>query len=440
MSDEEAVASISAAARPIVGAQDDYDPLLADLSQARFVFLGEATHGTHEFYRERARLTRRLLTRHGFVGVAAEADWPEAARVDRFVNARGPDQYATEALADFERFPAWMWRNADMLEFVGWLREHRERGGAAGFYGLDLFSLHRSASAVVDYLARVDPPAAARARELYACLDQAGVDPQRYGLGAALGLTASCEEAVLRMLTELRHRRPALIAGGAEAEDAWFSAEQNARIARDAEAYYRGQFRRRVNTWNLRDRHMVATLAAIATHLEARLGRPARLVVWAHNSHVGDAHGTELGHRGEETLGQLARVRWGDEVRLVGFTTYTGTVTAASSWGGPAERKRVRPARADSWESLLHQVGRPRYWFPTSDPRVRDVLARERLGRAIGVLYLPDTERQSHYYGTRLAAQFDHVLHFDTTRAVEPLERSAGWEAGELPETFPTAL
>ncbi len=436
------VAALRGAANPIVGAHDDYDAILDDLKDARFVLLGEATHGTHEFYRERARITRRLITRHGFVGVAAEADWPEAWRVHRYVTGRGQDVDTVDALGDFERFPAWMWRNADVLDFVGWMREHQGRhGGPAGFYGLDLYSLHRSASAVIDYLARVDPDAAPRARELYACLDQAGVDPQKYGLGAALGLTPSCEDAVVRILEELRARRPLLVdKGGPDAEEDFFYAEQNARLARDAEAYYRGLFRRRVNTWNLRDGHMVDTLAALSEHLERTLGRPARLVVWAHNSHCGDARATEVADHGEVNIGQLARERWGDKVRLVGFSTYSGTVTAASTWGGPAERKRVRPARADSWEALLHRVGQPRFWLDTHNPRVAPVLKAERLGRAIGVLYLPETERQSHYYGIRLGEQFDYVLHFDHTRAVEPLERSAKWEVGELPETFPSAL
>lgn len=442
MSEMDAVAALRSAANPIVGAHDDYDGLLDDLKDARFVLLGEATHGTHEFYRERARITRRLITRHGFVGVAAEADWPEAWRVHRYVNGRSKEADTVDALGDFERFPAWMWRNADVLDFVGWLRDHHDRhGGPAGFYGLDLYSLHRSASAVIDYLSRVDPDAAPRARDLYACLDQAGVDPQKYGLGAVLGITPSCEDAVVRILEELRARRPLLVdKGGPEAEEEYFFAEQNARLARDAEAYYRGMFRRRVNTWNLRDTHMVETLSALSTHLEKTLGRPARLVVWAHNSHCGDARATAVSQHGEVNIGQLARERWGDKVRLVGFSTYSGTVTAASSWGGPAERKRVRPARADSWEALLHKAGKPRYWIDTRDPRVRVALQGERLGRAIGVLYLPESERQSHYYETRLAEQFDHVLHFDHTRAVEPLERTSVWEMGEVPETFPTGL
>ncbi len=436
MTDAALVATIEEAARPIVGAHDDYDGLLADLKDARFVLLGEGTHGTHEFYRERARLTRRLLTRHGFSGVAVEADWPDALRVHRYVGGQSDDADAVDALSDFERFPAWMWRNADVLDFVGWLREHADRQ-PAGFWGLDLYSMHRSANAVLDYLARVAPDTVPRARELYACLDQAGVDPQRYGLGAALGLSPSCEEGVVRVLEELRARRPALLAqGGPDAEDEYFWAEQNARLARDAEAWYRGLFRRRVNTWNLRDRHMVDTLEALAGHLEQRLGRPPKLVVWAHNSHVGDARATEVARHGEHNIGQLARERWGDAVRLVGFTTWAGSVTAASRWGGPAERKRVRHARPDSWEALLHAVGLPRYWFSTRGLG----LDEERLGRAIGVLYLPETERQSHYYGVRLGAQFDHVLHFDVTRAVEPLERTSRWELGELPETFPSAL
>lgn len=431
---DDIVTRIRAAAHPIVGANDDYDALLADLAGARFVLLGEGTHGTHEFYRERARITRRLIARHGFVGVAAEADWPDALRVHRYVSHRGDDLDTVDALADFQRFPAWMWRNADVLDFVGWLHEHGRRH-PVGFWGLDLYSLHRSAAAVIDYLAHAAPDAVARARRLYACLDVAAADPQRYGLGAALGISPSCEEDVVRALEELRARRPALV-HDADSEETFFWAEQNARVARDAEAWYRALFRRRVNTWNLRDRHMADTLEALAGFLERRLGRLPKLVVWAHDSHVGDARATEVHRHGEHNIGQIARERWGDAVRLVGFTTYAGTVTAASSWGGPAERKRLRHARPDSWEAVLHAVGRPRFWFSTRGMG----LTEERLARAVGVLYLPETERQSHYLSARLGDRFDHLLHFDHTRAVEPLERTSRWEEGELPETFPSMV
>jgi erythromycin esterase-like protein len=436
MPDARILAAVRAAAQPIVGALDDYDRMIADLAQARFVLLGESSHGTHEFYRERARITRRLLTRHGFAGVAVEADWPEALRVHHFVTDRSDDPDAVDALGDFQRFPAWMWRNADVLDFVGWQRELGARQ-STGFWGLDLYSLHRSAAAVIAWLERVDPMTAWRARELYACLDQAAADPQRYGLGVALGLSPSCEDGVVRMLEELRTRRSRWVErGGEDVASEFFQAEQNARVARDAEAWYRGLFRRRVNTWNLRDQHMADTLEALAIHVSARLGRASKLVVWAHDSHVCDGRASDFGRRGDVTLGQLARERWGDQVRLVGFSTYAGSVTAASSWGGPAERKRVRHARPDSWEALLHAVGLPRFWFATRGLG----LDAELLRRAIGVLYLPDTELQSHYYTARLGEQADYVLHFGLTRAVEPLERTSKWEAGELPETFPSMV
>ena len=436
MTDSEVVGALRAAAHPVAGANDDYAALLDDLAEARFVFLGESTHGTHEFYRERARITRRLLTRHGFAGVAVEADWPEALRVNRYVVGRSDDPHAVDALRDFQRFPSWMWRNADVLDFVGWLAEH---GGRAplGFWGLDLYSMHRAAHAVVAYLQRFDPDAVPRARALYDCLDTAGVDPERYGIGTALGLTPSCEDGVVRVLEELRARRPVLLAhGDPDAADEFFWAEQNARVARDAEAWYRGLFRRRANTWHLRDRHMADTLEALAGHLERRQGRPAKLVVWAHNAHVGDARATEVGRQGEHNMGQIARERWGDSVRLVGFTTYGGSVTAASHWGGSAERKRLRPARSESWEALLHAVGHPRFWLSTRGLG----LTKERLARGIGAIYLPESERQAHYRLTRLGDQFDHVVHIDHTRAVEPLERNAAWDLGELPGVFPSVV
>lgn len=439
MTDSDRIAALRGAAHPIVGTHDDYDPMLEDLARARFVLLGAGTHGTHEFYRERSRITRRLIARHGFVGVAAEADGPDAARVHRHVTGRSDSD---DALADFESFPDWIWRNADTLDFVGWLRAHRERQAgvsSAGFYGIDVYSLHRTANAVLGYLAHADPDAVPRARALCASLDLAGVDPRAYGLGPVLGVAPACEDAVVRTLEELRARRPGRVAVRPDAEEASFIGEKTAKAARDAADYYRGLLRRRVNTWALRGTHMVDTLGALSAHLEGALGRPARLVVWAHTSHCGDARATRLAEQGAVNMGQLARERWGDDVRLVGFTTHFGTVTAASSWGGPAERKRVRPARSDSWEALFHRVGRPRWWVDTREPRARAALEGERLMRGIGVLYLPHSERQSHYQNVRIADQLDYLLHFDHTRALEPLERTAEWEAGEVPESFPTA-
>ncbi|MGE5408317.1 MAG: erythromycin esterase family protein [Syntrophothermus sp.] len=428
--------------QPLSGAEGDYDRLLSRIGDARVVLLGEASHGTHEFYRERARITRRLIEEHGFHGVAVEADWPDAYRVNRYVHGAPEDGDAEEALRGFRRFPTWMWRNAEVLDFIGWLRAHNEAVGferSASFFGLDLYSLGASVSEVIAYLERLDPPAAERARERYACFEQFG-GAQAYGRAATLGITESCQSGVVAQLTELQRLGNAYLRrDGIAAEDEQFYAEQNARLVASAEQYYRSMFGAPESSWNLRDRHMMDTLERLVSHL-GRLDGPPRLVVWEHNSHIGDARMTAMSRRGELNLGQLVRERWPEDVALVGFTTYTGTVTAASSWDAPAERKRVRPALPDSYEKLFHELGESRFLLDLHGEDASRLLLEPRLERAIGVIYRPETERASHYFSARLAGQFDAVIHVDETRAVEPLERTAGWEAGEPPETYPTAL
>ncbi|WP_182906896.1 erythromycin esterase family protein [Microbispora sp. H13382] len=416
------------------------------VGDARFVLIGEASHGTHEFYAARARMTRRLIEKKGFVAVAVEADWPDAYRVNRYVRGRGDDASAEEALRGFRRFPTWMWRNADVLEFAGWLREHNERldeRARAGFYGLDLYSLHHSADEVIAYLEKVDPGAAEQARDRYACFDHSdGDDGQAYGFAAAFGAGESCERRVVDQLVDLqrnalRYQR----AQGLLGEDEFFHAERNAAVVAAAERYYRTMFGGRVSSWNLRDRHMADTLFALAEHLGWQRGEPARIVVWAHNSHLGDARATEMGARGELNLGRLVREHNPEDCRLIGFTTYTGTVTAAGDWGHPAERKNVRPALPGSVEELFHEVGHEEFLVDLARPAgAADALRGALLERAIGVVYRPGTERRSHYFQTRLPDQFDAVVHIDQTGAVEPLERTARWERGEVPETYPVAL
>jgi len=348
-----------------------------------------------------------------------------------------------DALAGFQRFPTWMWRNADVLDFVGWLRSHNDQVPGAlkvGFYGLDLYSLHASMDAVLEYLGKVDPAAAQRARRRYACFDHvSGGDPQAYGYAAEAGLAPSCEDQAVRQLVELR-RSAAEYArrDGRLSPDDFFYAEQNARLVKNAEEYYRSMFRARALSWNLRDRHMAETLEALMAYLSRREA-PAKVVVWAHNSHLGDARATEMGSAGEWNLGQIVRQEYADQAHLVGFTTYEGTVTAASNWHAPADCKRVRPALTESYEALFHEVGLPRFYLPLGHDAV-PFLRQPRLERAIGVIYLPETERQSHYFFACLPDQFDAVLHIDRTRAVEPLERTAEWEHGEVPETFPSGV
>jgi erythromycin esterase-like protein len=437
--------AIRDAAHPLVGAPEDFDPLLALVGDARFVLLGEASHGTHEFYRIRAEITKRLIREKGFGAVAVEADWPDAYRVNRYVRGRGGDTDAVEALGSFKRFPQWMWRNADVLDFIGWLRAYNDglpEEGRAGFYGLDLYALHASIEAVLSVLRVVDPEAARRAQYRYSCFDHFdGGDPQMYGYAASLGVTPSCEAAVVEQLAELR-RSAAEYArrdGRLEPDDLFF-AEQNARLVRNAERYYRAMFAGRAESWNLRDRHMVETLDALLAFHEAH-GRREKVVLWAHNSHLGDARATEMGAGGELNVGQLVRERYPSDAVLVGFLTYQGTVTAASNWDEPAERKIVRPGLAGSYEALLHETGmRNALLDLTGSGRAARGLDQPRLERAIGVIYRPETERLSHYFHARLPQQFDAVLYYDATRAVEPLERTGLWERGEVPETFPSAV
>jgi erythromycin esterase-like protein len=443
--------------RHVIGARgiEDFEPIFELARDCRFVLIGEASHGTHEFYRVRAELTARLISDHGFGGVAVEADWPDAYRVNRYVRLESNDRTAGEALSGFERFPQWMWRNLDVVDFVNWLREYNARIPAhsrVGFYGMDLYSLHSSIHAVLDYLGRVDPAAAQRARYRYGCFEHFGEDPQAYGYAAAIDATRSCEDEAVAQLVELRRQAAAYARlDGHIAADELFFAEQNARLIASAERYYRSMFQRRISSWNLRDTHMVETLETLAAH-NAALGRSPRLVIWAHNSHLGDARATEMGGGGELNVGQLLRQAHGEEVLNVGFTTYTGIVTAASDWDGPAERKRVRPGLPGSYESLFHDVA----GVLPSDPaagETRDFLVVFRghrslsgtldgpmLERAIGVIYRPETERISHYFRAHLPRQFDAVVHYDVTRAVEPLEAVAIVPADEPPETYPTGF
>lgn len=420
------------------------------IGDARIVLIGESSHGTHEFYEARAEITKWLIEEKGFCAVAAEADWPDAYRVNRYVRGLGDDKTADAALSGFERFPAWMWRNVVVRDFVDWLRAHnRERRSAAwhqtGFYGLDLYSLHRSIQEVVSYLDTVDPAAGARARTRYGCFDHVSADDgQSYGAGAAFGAGPSCEREAVSQLVDLQRNALSYAAqDGQVAEEELFCALQNAQTVRNAEEYYRTMFSGRVTSWNLRDQHMAQTLDVLLTHLDR--GRdsttPARIVVWAHNSHVGDARATEMSGDGQLTLGQLARQVYGDQVRLIGFSTYTGTVTAASDWGGPAECKAVQPALNGSIEDLFHATGRQAFLVPSpATPAAGDPLDAVRLGRAIGVIYQPATERQSHYFHVRPADQFDAIIHIDQTCALEPLEVTSLWIAGQTPETYPTGL
>lgn len=432
-------------AHPLAGTAQDYDPLMDLIGDTRFVLIGEATHGTHEFYEQRAEITKRLIQEKGFTAVAVEADFPDAHRVNRFVRGVNDDLTPEEALRGFQRFPTWMWRNTDVLNFIGWLRQYNDalssRNTKVGFYGLDLYSLYASMDEVLNYLNKVDPEAAKRARDRYACFEHFEEDSQAYGYAASFDLDESCRDEAVNQLLELQ-RRTAEYAkrDGRVAEDEFFYAEQNARLVKNAEEYYRSMFQGRVDSWNLRDYHMVETLDQLVAHLD-RQETQTKVVVWEHNSHLGDAQATDMGKAGEWNVGQLVRERYGQDSILIGFTTYIGTVTAASNWNESAQLKRVRPALPESYEALFHSTGLPQFFLNLREENsAKKGLQERRLERAIGVIYRPETERRSHYFYASLPKQFDAVIHIDNTLGVEPLDRTPHVDTVEAPETFPSAL
>ena len=419
-------ADLKQVAIPLQGQPNDYDKLLELVGDARFVLLGEASHGTHEFYRERARITQRLIEEKGFVGVAIEGDWADAARVNRYIQGRGADTQPEQALANFTRFPRWMWGNTDMRDLVAWLRAYNHDRPASsrriGFYGLDLYNLADSAAAVVSHLERTDAEAGKRARERYECFAGFQNDPLRYGRATAMELTPSCEAAVEAQFQELQTyvASPIRRLDSGNLDD-HFDALQNARVVKNAERYYRTLFTG-ANGWNMRDEHMTEMLEALAEHLGTP-GKPGKVVVWAHNTHTGDARATELGEGGDHTIGQLMRQRHPDETVLLGFTTYTGTVIAAPEWDAPGELKQVVPALQESYSGLFHSLGLGDFLLRLDKQYLAPGMLREpRLERAIGVIYLPQTERQSHYFEAYLSQQFDAVIHIDESSAVEPLQ------------------
>jgi protein-L-isoaspartate(D-aspartate) O-methyltransferase len=408
----------------------DVAPLLERIGDARVVLIGEATHGTSEFYALRAHVTKALIRARGFTIVAAEADWPDAARVDRWVRGR-PAAPRPEWQA-FARFPVWMWRNHEVLAFVEWLREWNASHAPAGFYGLDLYSLYRSIRLVLEYLDRVDPPTAHIARERYACLMPWEGDPATYGRAALSGRFRSCEREAVAMLQDMLRRE---IDYAAHDGEHFLDAVGNARVVANAERYYRAMYYGGSASWNLRDTHMFETLEALL-----RFHGPAsKAVVWAHNSHLGDAAMTEMGVRGELNLGHLCRQAFGDRAYLIGFGTDHGTVAAAHDWDGPMAVMQVRPGHPRSYEAVFHASETPAFFLPLRQPardEVREELMAPRLERAIGVVYRPQTEVQSHYFHAILARQFDEYVWFDETRAVRPVTAQ---EADRLPRAHPFA-
>lgn len=412
---------------------EEFGALFDRFGDTDLVLLGEATHGTSEFYRARAAITRRLVERHGFTVVAVEADWPDAARIDGYVRHHSKRPRRSES---FIRFPTWMWRNLELLEFADWLRGYNEAKAPerqASFHGLDVYSLGESMNAVVTYLERVDPEAARRARYRYGCLSPWQSDPAKYGHAVVHGGLDPCEPGVVEELKDLLTRRLDWIEKDGEA---WFDAAQNARIVRAAERYYRSMYRGANESWNLRDRHMFDTLQAVIAHR----GFGTKAVVWAHNSHVGNAAATGMGWRGEFNIGELARIAYGDAAALIGFGTNSGTVAAASDWGGDMEIKTIRPARDDSYEGAYRRTGLSRSlsdWRRPGKSKLRELLRAPRLERAIGVVYRPETELTSHYFEAVLSEQFDAWVWFGETTSVTPLGHEKPHGA---PETYPFGL
>lgn len=442
--DENTIKQISEKAVSFEGAGDVPNEVLSLVGDAQFVLIGEASHGTHEFYKHRIEITKRLIAEKDFSAVAAEADFPDAYRVNRYARGAGNDKKAENALEDFKRYPLWMWRNRDVLDFVGWLRNHNDKlnvSNRVGFYGIDLYSLHSSMEAVLNYLDKTDKDAAKRARYRYSCFEAFGEDAQHYGYAASFDLSKSCEDETVRQLIDLQRRAADYMnRDGFVARDEFFYAEQNARLVKNAEEYYREMFRGRVSSWNLRDRHMTETLIALAAHLETQ-GQPPKIVVWAHNSHLGDARATDMSRRGEWNVGQLVRKKFGEDKCVnLGFTTFAGTVAATSNWDEQAQIKRVREGTKGSYEKLFHETGVANFFLNLRDEEIKNVLNEPLLERAIGVIYRPEIERVSHYFYARLPDQFDGVIHFDRTRAVEPLDKIARRSQEDAPETYPEGI
>ena len=428
-SEEVLVKSIADAVEPFNWIDSaDLGPLLERVGDARVVLLGEATHGTSEFYRMRERISRELITKKGFRFVAIEGDWPDAARVDDYVRLL---DYSSSDWTAFARFPTWMWRNNEVRDFVNWLHEHNtatDYASRVAFYGLDLYSLYVSIHSVLSYLDKVEPDAANVARQRYGCLSPWQGDPAAYGHAALIGAYHTCEGEVLRALRDLLEKR---LAYAQRDGDRFFDAVQNARLVANAERYYRTMYYGSRASWNLRDEHMFATLK----NLLAFHGENSKAIVWAHNSHVGNSAATEMASRGEHNIGHLCRQEFGDNAYVVGFGTNSGTVAAASDWDGPMAIKKVQPALPKSYEHLFHAAGQARFTLGLrnrSDPT--EGLSKPQLERAIGVIYRPETERASYYFQAVLPRQFDEYIWFDNSRAVTPFNTA---ELAGLPDTYP---
>lgn len=414
-------------ARPVTAEAAGLKPVLEWMDGASVVLLGEASHGTHEFYAMRAEVTKELIRQGRLDAVAVEADFPSAARVNEYVRGRSSDTSARQALSNFQRFPTWMWRNEVVEDFVEWLRlenEERQPEERVGFYGIDVYSPRESAQAVLQYLEKESPRSAGIAKQRFACLLAAGDDPS--AMMASMRRQPDCIEN-LEAQTRDVHR---LVApNGIEPEE--LSAWQNASVVEGAARYWQAQYAGTEPSWNVRDTHMADTVDRLRSYLADERKEPGDIAIWAHNSHLGDARATEMSERGEHNLGQLMRERHGAQVFSLGFSTHRGVVSAADDWDEPVKRKEVLPAREDSWEGLLHLIsreGKPAFALQLGEPDTAALLDGRRLGRAIGVIYRPQTERLSHYFDADLTKQFDAIIHVDESKALRPLDAAPSWQ------------
>lgn len=412
----------------------DLSSLLDRIGEARLVLLGEATHGTSEFYRMRAHITKSLIQQKGFNFIAAEADWPDASLINRYIcHTYEPD---VEKEPAFTRFPIWMWRNQEFLQLVEWLRSYNQPihdpNQQIEFFGLDIYSLYRSISSVIEHLNRVDPELSHMARQYYGCLSPWQQEPSNYGAHFLSGRYKSCEEEVLKVLSAILKKQ---LTQGIFSHRTFLDAAQNARLVANAERYYRTMYSSLASSWNLRDEHMFETLQTLLTFK----GKSSKAIIWAHNSHIGNALATDMSKRGEFNIGQLCREQFGEDTYLIGFGTYEGTVAAASNWDEPMEIKRVRPALKESYEGLFHSLNIPNFMLPLRaehQKNAREILTTSRLERAIGVIYRPETERLSHYFYANLPRQFDDYIWIDQTTAVTPLT-PASQASRQVPDTYP---
>lgn len=444
----ESITLIKKNLQPLTGQKSDYDSLMKMAEKTRFVFIGDSTHGTKEFYKMRAEFTKRLIKEQNFTAVAIEGDWADTYHVNRYINGGNQDSCATKALENFGRFPTWMWQNQEVLSFIKWLRSYNKNEDAAiRFYGLDLYGMNSSVGAVIDYLDKIDEKAAARARHRYSCLDNfAAAKPKLEAINE------SCEEQILLQLIDLRKNAFEYIKrdGFSDKEkfsseefagEEFFCAEQNALLVKDAQKYYRSLYRGESSSWNLRDFHMANSLEEIAMHLERIYKKPGKVVVWAHNSHIGDARATEMIGQEELNLGQIMRERHGKETLLVGLLTYQGAVSAASNWDMPVESKILTTALKGSIEHIFHETEVANFVLNFRDNEdLKQHLNFPLLQRFVGVIYLPQIERLSHYCYASISRQFDALIYLDKTSAVEPLKVQHHWRPGELDETYPSGL